>query len=253
MEILEKGDMFVEKDGDYIFDHAKIILHGDNDEFYYAKSNQRNFGSSQIDIDGLTLNRIPADVWPLAEPTFTRAPNPLPSGCYLKRPSLLYYEDGHDRSDYGDQILGEVKACEVFRLRPHPNIARYLGCVVEDGRIKGLCFVRYPVTLSQMLKDGTRLQSSSICLRGIEAGVQHMHDLGFVHNDLNLSNIMMDGEDPIIIDFDSCKRVGDRLGAKSGTFGRPLAEEEFAQRENDLYSLSEIQATLTKRELKDGV
>jgi serine/threonine protein kinase len=249
MEIYEKGEIFVEKDGDYVFDHTKIIFHGDNDEFYYAKTNQRILGSSQVDIDGLDLNRIPADhVWPLAEPTFTRAPNPLPSDCYLKRPSLLYYEDAPDRSDYGRLILSEVEACEVFRSRPHPNIARYLGCVVKDGRIRGLCFVRYPVTLSQMLKDGTRLQSS-ICLRGIEAGIQHMHDLGFVHNDLNSSNIMMDGENPIIIDFDSCKRVGDRLGLKSGTFGGALVEEEFARRENDIHSLSEIRATLTKREL----
>ncbi|KAF1346335.1 hypothetical protein EJ07DRAFT_144752 [Lizonia empirigonia] len=253
MEIYEKGEIFVEKDGEYVFDHSKIIIHGDNDEFYYAKIDKSIFGSPQIDIDGLNMNRIPADhVWPLAEPIFTRAPNPLPSGCYLKRPSLLYYEGASDSSDYSRQILSEVEACEVFRLCPHPNIARYLGCVVKDGRIRGLCFVKYPVTLSQMLKDGTHLQSS-ICLSGIEAGVRHMHDLGFVHNDLNPSNIMMDGENPIIIDFDSCKRVGDRLGSKTGTFGRALVEEECARRENDLHSLSEIQAALTKRELKDGM
>lgn len=250
MEIHEKGEIFIEKDGDYVFDHSKIILHGDDDEFYYAKIDQRIFGSPQIDINGLDLNRIPADnIWPLVEPTFTRAPDPLPAGSYLKRPSLLYYDDAPDRPDYGRQILSEVEACEVFRSRPHPNIARYLGCVVKDGRIRGLCFVRYPLTLSQMLKDGTHLQSS-ICLRGIEAGVRHMHNLGFVHNDLNPSNIMMDGDNPIIIDFDSCKRTGDNLGSKTGTFGWALVEGESAQQENDLHSLCEIQAALTKRELK---
>jgi serine/threonine protein kinase len=38
-----------------------------------------------------------------------------------------------------------------------------------------------------------------------------MHDLGLVHSDLNPSNIM-DGNNPIIIDFDSCKPEGQKLG-----------------------------------------
>lgn len=38
---------------------------------------------------------------------------------------------------------------EVLRLHPHPNAARYHGCVVEDGKITGLCFDRYSMTLSK--------------------------------------------------------------------------------------------------------
>ena len=72
-----------------------------------------------------------------------------------------------------------------------------------------------------MLKDGTPFDRGH-CSRGIEAGVRHMHKLGLVHNDLNPSNIMMDGDNPVIIDCDSCKREGDELGSKAGTDGWTL-------------------------------
>jgi serine/threonine protein kinase len=246
MEICEKGQIFRENENDYIFDHSKIILRRADDEYFYARTSQYIFRSPQIDINGLDTIQISAHhVWPLADPKFTRAPEPLPSTCYLKRPSLLYYENTPDKPDYAHQILTEVEACEVLRIHPHPNIAQYLGCVVRDGRIRGLCFAKYSITLSQMLKDETPFHRSH-CLSGIEAGVRHMHDLGLVHNDLNPSNIMMDGDNPVIIDFDSCKREGDKLGSKAGTCGWTLDGEDYARRENDLYSLSKIRAALIK-------
>ncbi|GAP84538.1 putative serine threonine kinase [Rosellinia necatrix] len=193
MEICEKGEIFIEKDDDFIFNYTKSILRGTDGEYFYAKTHQRIFRSS-IDINGLATTRIPADnVWPLADPEFTRAPDPLPSTSCLKRPSLLYCENDPNNPDYARQILTEVEACEVLRIHPHHNIVQYLGCIVKDGRIRRLGFAKYSITLSQMLKDGTRFNRSR-CLRAIEAGVSHMHKLGLVHNDLNPSNIMMDGE-----------------------------------------------------------
>jgi serine/threonine protein kinase len=246
METSEKGEMYVEKDGSFVFDHTKIILRRADDEYFYIKTSQRMFGSSKIDINDLATIRIPADhVWPLADPKFTRAPEPLPSTCYLKRPSLLYYENTPDKPDYGDQILTEVEACEILRKHPHPNIAQYLGCIVKDGRIKGLAFARYSKTLAQILNDGIALQRTQ-CLRGIEAGVRHMHDLGLIHNDLNPSNIMVDGDKPVIIDFDSCKREGEKMGSKSGTCGWTVDDEDYAWRDNDFYSLSKLQAAILK-------
>lgn len=237
MEVVEKGQMFIEKGNDYVFDHLKVILRTADDEYFYAKTSTR---SLQININELDMTPIPAEhIWPLAEPRFTRAPTPLPSTCYLKRPRLLYYENTRSESDYACHILTDVEACEILRNNPHPNLAQYWGCVVKDGRIRGLCFTKYSMTLSQMLKDEIPFERSR-CLRGIEAGVRHMHGLGLVHNDLNLSNIMMEGDCPVIIDFDSCKREGHKLGSKTGT----LDGENYAKRDNDLYNLSEIRAAL---------
>lgn len=245
MEICERGQIFIETDQDPIFDHTKLILRGPNDEYFYAKSNERRFPSLQIDPNGLESIKIPANIWPLVTSELTQAPHPLPATCYLKRPSLLYYEATSDSSDYALQILTEVKACEILREHPHPNIAWYWGCVVRDGRIRELCFRRYRVTLSQMLKDGTHFNKSA-CLSGIEAGVAHMHGLGLVHNDLNPSNIMMDGDRPVIIDFDSCKPEGEKLGPKGGSDGWAF-EADYARQANDLYSIEKIRQVLLDR------
>ncbi|KAL6798892.1 kinase-like domain-containing protein [Trichoderma sp. SZMC 28013] len=245
MEICETGEMYIDKDDDLAFDHTKVILKGADDEFFYAKTNRRMSQVPQIDINSLHITRIPADhIWPLADAKFTRAPDPLPSTSYLKRPSLMYYEENaKDASEYSRQILTEIEACEILRRNPHPNIAQYLGCVVKDGRVRGLGFKRYSVTLSQLLRDGADFDKNH-CLLGIKAGVRHLHDLGLVHNDLNPSNIMMDGDDAVIIDFDSCKREGDELGLKGGTHGWALEDQDYARRENDMHSLSKMEEAL---------
>lgn len=244
MEICETSEAFIEEDDDLVFDHTKVILKGADDEFSYAQTNSREHPITQIDVNSLDISRIPADhIWPLADPTFTRAPDPLPSTSYLKRPSLLYYEDTQDASEYSRQILTEIEACEILRRNPHPNIAQYLGCVVKEERVRGLVFTRYSVTLAQLLRDGTDFDKSH-CLLGIKAGVRHLHNLGLVHNDLNPSNIMMDGDDAVIIDFDSCKREGEELGLKGGTLEWALGNQAYARRENDIYSLSKIEDAL---------
>jgi serine/threonine protein kinase len=105
------------------------------------------------------------------------------------------------------------------------------------GKITGLCFHKYPMTLSQKLKEATPFDTSS-CLEGIGSGVRPMHSLGLIHNDLNPRSIMMDGERPVIIDFDSCKREGDELGIKAGTSGWAMEGIIYARPESDCFCLS---------------
>jgi serine/threonine protein kinase len=122
---------------------------------------------------------------------------------------------------------------------PHPNIAQYLGCIVKGDRITGLCFSRYEMTLSEKRRRGIPLDRDG-CLRAIENGIGHLHKLRLVHNDLNPSNIMMKADNPVIIDFDSCKRQGQELGLKGGTNGWAREGITHAEYENDFYSLSNI-------------
>ncbi|KAJ8131252.1 hypothetical protein O1611_g2377 [Lasiodiplodia mahajangana] len=242
MEVCDVGQIYVERDGDRVFDHTKIILRDETGEYFYAKTSQHKFQFSEIEIRSLDIATIPAEhIWPPVDPEFTRAPDPLPPTSYVKRPRLLYYDGGNTTSTkYYDLILTEVKACEILSRHPHPNIAQYLGCIVNNERITGLCFEKYPVTLSQLLKNKTPFSKDS-CLQGIEAGVNHMHSLGLVHNDLNLSNIMVDGDNAVIIDFDSCKREGEPLGLKAGVENR-----DYTMRQNDLDHFKEIQAVMMR-------
>jgi serine/threonine protein kinase len=177
----------------------------------------------------------------LADPKFTRAYYPLPPATFLKRPCLGGYTPGSLHNS--TIVLNEIEACEILLQHPHPNIAPYFGCVVKDGRIRGLVYKRYRVTLQEMLDKGRHFDRAG-CLRGIKAGVRHMHRLGLVHNDLNPCNIMMDHGKPVIIDFDSCKREGDKL-LKGGTPGWAM-RTPISRRENDVYGLNKLRKALLR-------
>lgn len=240
MEICELSEAFVEQDGDLVFDHSKIILRR-GEEYFYATPRYRLHASSIVNPNELELIQIPVhNIWPRFDAEFTRAPEPRPSNCYIKQPSLLHYGETAASLNTSEQVLNEVKVCEVLRRCPHPNIARYLGCIVDRSRIKGLCFEKYPMTLPQRLEHGGQFDEQS-CLQGIKEGVMHLHGLGLIHNDLKPSNIMIDREDnPIIIDFDSCQSEGERLGLKAGTRGWAIEGSTIARRENDYHGIAKI-------------
>ncbi|KAI0478145.1 kinase-like domain-containing protein [Xylaria cf. heliscus] len=246
LEIYGHCEVFVgENPDDLVYDHSTVILRRGDEEYFYADCLEK-LSVDEIDISKLNIIRIPGEhIWPLANPRLTQAPEPLPATCYWKRPTLLDYEGIDSQHHYiPTAILHEAEACEILSKHPHPNIARYLGCIVKDGKIKGLGFDKYPVTLSKILEDKTPFNKGS-CIRGIEAGVQHMHSLGLVHNDLKPANIMMDGDNPIIIDFDSCKPEGEKL-LKGGTY-EWSTEESYSKQSNDHYSLSKIREAILKK------
>lgn len=63
-------------------------------------------------------------------------------------------------------------------------------------------------------------------MAGLRAGIQHLHSLGYAHNDLNPMNIALDGDDqPVILDLGSCGRCGERL-LSGGTPG--WVEEDYS-------------------------
>lgn len=242
MEICEQNEAFVEEDGDLAFHHTKIILR-DGNQYYYALTERRYWSTSEVDPVDLDLTPIPtSQIWPPFPADFTRAPEPLPQNCYVKRPSLLYYGETDASTELSTLLLNEAEACEILRVYPHPNIAQYLGCIVDGGRITGLCFAKYGMTLSERVSKDPRPFDADLCLGRIQNGIQHLHKLGLIHCDINPANILMSGNDdnPIIIDFDSCRREGERLGIKAGTRGWTRGDFKFATPENDQYGLSMI-------------
>jgi serine/threonine protein kinase len=244
MEISELNEAFVnDDDGDITFSHTKVIAK-EGHQYYYGITKLRCC-SSEIDPYTLSLFPIPASqIWPLFPTHFTRAPEPLPQSLYVKQHSLLHYGDTAASTNLGTLLLHEARICEILRANPHPNIAKYHGCVVdEEGRITGLCFTKYGVTLSQRVKD-SRPFDRKLCLSNIHKGVEHMHMLGLIHCDINPNNILMDGDNPVISDFDSSQENGNELGLKGGTKGWTRDEFKFATGENDLYGLSKIEEYL---------
>lgn len=115
----------------------------------------------------------------------------------------------------------------------------------------GLCFTGYQRTLMQEVNPGSlmkrglrssrqRSKGYSSVLAGIESGIKHLHALGLVHNDINPSNIMLDSDQAIIIDFGSCRRVGESLEDVGRTYEWYDEEVKTAVPDNDLDALEEI-------------
>ncbi|KAL3428265.1 serine/threonine-protein kinase [Phlyctema vagabunda] len=250
MEVCQQNEAFVEEDGDLVFSHTKVILR-EGSQYHYAITNRRYRSTSEVDLRELDLVPIPASqIWPPCPKHLTRAPEPLPRDCYVKRPNLLYYSYTEASTELGRLLLHEAEVCEILQSNPHPAIAQYLGCIVENERITGLCFVKYDMNLMEWATKGSRPLDADIFLQGIEKGVGHLHSLNLIHCDLNPTNILMNGDTPVIADFDSCQREGEKLGLKAGTWGWTSEEFKFARPENDLYGLSKIHEFLFK--LGDG-
>ncbi|KAM7214747.1 hypothetical protein V8F06_009912 [Rhypophila decipiens] len=246
MEVIETSEAFAQHKGDLVFDHTKIILwRKEDNQYFYSRTQKRIRSPSEVNVNELEFNEIPTnDIWPIFNPKFTQAPTTLTPNTYIKRPSLLNYGDTPASCKLSDQISTEVEVCELLMKNPHLNIAQYLGCIVEGDRITGLCFARYDMTLSEKQRRRIAFDRDG-CLERIKDGVRHLHELGLVHNDLNPRNIMMDGGgNPVIIDFDSCKREGHELGLKGGTDGWAMEGITHARYENDFYGISKIREFL---------
>ncbi|WDK16863.1 serine/threonine-protein kinase [Colletotrichum graminicola] len=77
-------------------------------------------------------------------------------------------------------------------------------------------------------------------LDDIEDGIKHLHSLGLVHNDLNPSNILINGCTWVIIDFGSCRYKGERLDSVGRTYECFDEAVHSSRPQNDLDALREI-------------
>jgi serine/threonine protein kinase len=257
MDVLEKGECFEELDGEYKYAHT-LVVYRVGDDIYHAITKSRFRFTAEVKVEGLSnVVLIPnAAYCPPFPPNFTRAPDPLPPNCYVKRPHLLSYDPIYDTpnaSRISERVLKEAEVCETLKLNPHPNIAKYHGCQVRNGRITGICFTKYSETLMHRVNPKNRgkraftFDSRSLKkpnLQGVEKGVQHLHSLGLTHNDLNPSNIMYGEDTLVIIDFDSCRPVGSSLKGVGRTYEWYDESVQYSLPSNDLDALDEIREWL---------
>jgi hypothetical protein len=248
MEVVTSEQVWEETDnGELVFDHIRVILR-QGSRYLFARQQDRY---APIDATKLDLEEIPDTFLYAQIPAgWTRAPDPLPADSYIKQPNLLEYGE---TSNCCTVLLQEAEIYEVLRQHPHPNIARYYGCVVENGRFRGICLRRYSTTLKQRVeryakaKDERKPALSETekrrLVQGIRDGVAHLHLLGLVHNDLNPSNVMVEDDAAIIIDFDSCRRQGEPMGMKGATPGWGTYTD-YANQESDVRNLDQIERYL---------
>jgi serine/threonine protein kinase len=228
-------------DNQLIFlDTSFIIIADDGTVYYGILPIPKKEVSLQQAKDYLKL--VPMeDIYPLFPSDFTLAPSMSWNEYYIKRPKLLSYHKLAGSSVIAERFLDEAQTLELIRRNPHPNIAHFAGCVVGNNRIIGLALSRYSVELGDRIKNNnSRPLNRALCIHGIVAGLKHLHSLGLAHNDLNLSNIMLNEQDvPKIIDYGSCKPFGDPL-YEGGTPGWNENFDSVSSLRNDETGLKKI-------------
>lgn len=169
---------------------------------------------------------------------------------FIKRPKLSCADNEYEIKLVPRILFEEAEVLEFLNQHHHPNIVPYHGCIVNRGRITGLALKRYEVILKYRFEDVPHDLDIAICMRGIRAGMRHLHSLGFAHNDLNPTNIALDGDDnPIILDFGSCKRFGEEL-LSGGTHGWIDEDYSTSAKRHDESALDKIEAWLMEEKTK---
>ena len=157
-DIVMKGECGKMDDGMYLFSHTAVIYR-QGPEIYRGRLNRRDWKDKPVRLSEITkINLIPVSAYqPPAPPGVKVAPNPLPENAYVKRPSMAGYDpaaENFDPEGVTRPILQETAAMEVIGKHTHPNIAQYLGCQIEDGRITGIVYKKYLTSLMALLNPG---------------------------------------------------------------------------------------------------
>lgn len=214
---------------------------------------QLNTRKTDITLQQITaaLNPIPDEVIFPKYPTspdapLTRAPEILPDNVYIKRPALStynIYKKYNGLNTLRKCLLQEAQAMQVFSKHPHPHIIRYHGCVVKRGYITGLVLDRHASDLEAYLEnDRGRINKESF-MAALESAIYHLHSLGWAHNDLDPSNILVDASGmPVLINFEYCREIGRELPTLGAMGWRDMNVEEYTKSDtkHDLLVLDKL-------------
>ncbi|KAJ5151967.1 hypothetical protein N7492_010262 [Penicillium capsulatum] len=247
MEIIQKNEAFQNINGKMQFSYIQICARQDG-ILYSGKWTHR-----------FTLPQSLDDLRDLKEiPTEDRGPEVKASwsAVYIKTPNLLSYAN----KNLERQITREIETCELLRQNPHPNIATYYGYIETRGRVSRLCFKRYTTTLLEAVNPEYLNKSGFLSskrdrveesmkrgLDGILSGIKHLHSLGLVRNDVTPANIMLGGDVLVLVDFDSCRFIGESLRDTDTkrTYHWHDPAVEFSRERNDLDAFEDLRTWLT--------
>lgn len=196
------------------------------------------------------LRRIPDEtIYPL-HTWMSIVPGESRKDFFVKRPKISCADNQYEVKLVPRMLFEEAEVLEFLKDHHHPNIVRYYGCTVNRGRITGLALERYRVILQYRYEDVPHDLDIATCMDGIRAGVSHLHSHGLAHNDLNPTNIALDDDDnPIILDFGSCKKFGEEL-LSGGTYGWIDEDYSTSEQLHDESALDKIEAWLTEEKSK---
>ncbi|KAJ7222259.1 hypothetical protein GGX14DRAFT_428327 [Mycena pura] len=248
------------------------VLLENQGNFYCCKSFNRPFSPSPAEVrelfEGATLvprsyylGRLPPpETATRAAPTALSDPN-----VYFKKIAPYMYDPELPVTDSPAlDMMREMQLCEELNVKLQQNpsdsdlhLCRYLGYLpTPDGNhLWGLCFERHQLTLSHAVRDKAVFDPQAV-IDGVRRGLERLHSLGYAHvgnslsfdspdsmcaqNDINPTNIMLNSKGlPVIIDFDSCHKMGDSVVKASFEL-----DSDVSSHENDFDALAKVQTWL---------
>jgi hypothetical protein len=66
---------------------------------------------------------------------------------YVKRPKLLCLDSEEETTLLPKMLLEEGKVLHTLEQEPHPNIIKFLGCIINRGRLTGIALEKHNVNL----------------------------------------------------------------------------------------------------------
>ena len=221
-ELVDKAEFFSPNAIDSeipVADFVAVIWQESNGDLFRAQ-HPPHLRTEEI-LETLVGTPIPSsDIYPLWFDGLTKVSPPLPGNVFVKKPNLLGY-DGSTR--ISEVHLKEVTLMEELAQHPHRGIVQYLGCIQVDGRIAGICLWKYVCTLKDVVLEclpPDQCVLYNLCLSrlfirvifcrlppydpeavlcDVREGLNHLHSLGLVHDDLNPLNIMLDEQGHTVI------------------------------------------------------
>ncbi|KAF8991076.1 kinase-like domain-containing protein [Cyathus striatus] len=195
--------------------HHLLVAWKEGDLIYVAEHNE--YTVSETALSQLRGTVVPKNhIFPPWSATYTEALNPLSDGIYIKR---LYGVSQYDGTSYFSELVSkEIDIMETISKSPHRNICVYYGYLRDGDYVDGIVLKKYPTTLDNLIKSISTegIESETVpfipdkIISGVRQGIDHIHSLELVHDDINPRNIMVDEDgEPIIIDFNSCVRPGE--------------------------------------------
>lgn len=231
-------EIWKQSDGQDTFSYTSVTAFV-NDNAYAGKVDARIEDVDDAELLNC-LKGVPSEnLYPLHTPAVSIFHSYDPSKHYAKAPSFTFEDSLPNKSFVADCVQREAAIYELLEDRPHPNLAQYLGCLVNNaGRITRLVFVRYECNLVQyMERDGLDEMRATAIFEEVLSAIRHLHELGRAHNDLNPYNVCITAKGhAAVIDLDACLPFGEPLLKGVGV------DHENARscKENDWQALDEL-------------
>ncbi|KAK0642949.1 kinase-like domain-containing protein [Cercophora newfieldiana] len=183
-------------------------------------------------------------------------------GWHIKRPWFTHIVDcaGGTPTVVAHWFAIEVKMLErLARHPPHPNIVKYHGCRVRNGRVTGIYLGHLDGdNLWDHVSAGKKPIDKEPFLAALESAIRHLHDVvGIAHNDIQPFNILVSPEGtPTLIDLGSSELIGERISQcrMYSTWGEDpadvereaagIAEHPVSTKSRDLAALNKLRTWL---------